>query len=228
MSLLYRRMKRGNTRKERRGGKGRKKSEGSAGRNLSRNLSFRGSNVLKLPFRSLTAFEHFFRLQRGWRAIRKLDNPRESASNSAQIDGMETETVSRYRLRKQTCNRLAGREASWCLITPEIPSNVPETLGAFARRNPAVYSPSAVLAIPTSETIYSRAIAKSKKLHLIPRETVCFNARIQRINFDFQAPRAHRSEICNVEVCERKILLSCKYFMTILSERKKKHRLYFI
>lgn len=201
MSLLCGRMKRGNTRKERRSGK-RRRSRGEK----SRNLSFRGSNVLKPPFRPLPPRSNTL-LRRGWHAIRKLDNPRESASNSADRRNGNGNRLSLpiAKTEGSRSRRLAGRGAAWCLITPEIPSNVPEALGAYETKSRGLPSPSAALAIPTSETIYSRAIAKLKELHLISRETVCFSARIQRVNFDFRARETRRSEICNVETCEGKI-----------------------
>lgn len=85
----------------------------------------------------------------------------------------------------------------------------------YTRRNPAVYSPSAALAIPTSETIYSRAIAKPKKLHPIPRRNCLLWRENPTNQFRFPGARARRSEICNVGACERKMLLSRKYFTAI-------------
>lgn len=190
-------MKRSNIRKERRSGQRKEEEVGGVQEEIKK-LIVRGSNVLKPSFRPLS--EPFSPrsntlLRRGWHPIRKVDNPRENASNAVQIGQMETETATRYRLRKQTCNqRLAGRGAGWYLITPEIPSNCSGNLRRVRDEIPRFTSPSAVLAIPTSETIYSRAIAKPKELHLISRETVCFSVKqFRRINFDFQA--RCRSEI---------------------------------
>lgn len=129
-SLLWRRIKRGNIRKERRSGQEKEEEVGGEQEEIEK-LIVRGSNVLKPPFRPLSEplSPRSKTLLRGWHPIRKLKDPRESASNVARIGEMETETVTRYRLRKQTCSRsLVGRAAGWYLITPEIPSNCSENL----------------------------------------------------------------------------------------------------
>lgn len=135
-------------------------------RKKSRNLSEGPIYLSRHSFLSRASLAVLERPSTTWLTSNKKTRqpPWENTSRFVRIDREETETSSCYQLRKQTCacvRRHAAR-VDRCLITPEISSNVPKNRNLRHVRDEVrvVCLSSIASAIPTSETIYSRAIAR--------------------------------------------------------------------